>query len=153
MSRIKDAFDAVAEAIIAQKDYLSDIDAKAGDGDHGLNMARGFRAAKEALDDMEDTTQIGPVLKKIGKSPGHRRGGAASVTTVPIVASFCGVRKRPFPKCCRTGPCPGCWPLWRGVSFNAPLRAGGTICAIYKQNPRIPFKRNIRCIKLPPIDP
>ena len=40
MSRIKDAFDAVAAAIIAQKDYLSNIDAKAGDGDHGFNMAR-----------------------------------------------------------------------------------------------------------------
>ena len=51
MSRIKDAFDAVAAAIIAQKDYLSDIDAKAGDGDHGFNMARGFRAAQEKVDE------------------------------------------------------------------------------------------------------
>ena len=68
MSRIKDAFDAVAAAIIAQKDYLSDIDAKAGDGDHGFNMARGFRAAQEIVDEMEDTSQPGPVLKKIGKA-------------------------------------------------------------------------------------
>lgn len=77
MSRIKDAFDAVAEAIIAQKDYLSDIDAKAGDGDHGLNMARGFRAAKEVVDEMEDTSLPGPVLKKIGKALIQNVGGAA----------------------------------------------------------------------------
>jgi len=77
MSRIKDAFDAVAAAIIAQKDYLSDIDAKAGDGDHGLNMARGFRAARESIDEMDDTSQPGPVLKKIGKALIQNVGGAA----------------------------------------------------------------------------
>ncbi|MCR5758475.1 MAG: dihydroxyacetone kinase subunit L [Selenomonas sp.] len=77
MSRIKDAFDAVAVAIIAQKDYLSDIDAKAGDGDHGLNMARGFRAAQEIVDEMEDTSKPGPVLKKIGKALVQNVGGAA----------------------------------------------------------------------------
>ena len=44
MTRIKDALDAVAAAIIAQKDYLCNLDAKTGYGDHGLNMARGFTA-------------------------------------------------------------------------------------------------------------
>ncbi|MBR1696084.1 MAG: dihydroxyacetone kinase subunit L [Selenomonas sp.] len=77
MSRIKDAFDAVAAAIIAQKDYLSDIDAKAGDGDHGLNMARGFRAAQEKVDEMDDTSLPGPVLIKIGKALIQNVGGAA----------------------------------------------------------------------------
>ena len=77
MSRIKDAFDAVAKSIISQKDYLSGIDAKAGDGDHGFNMARGFRAAQDALEDMEDTTKPGPVLKAIGKALIQNVGGAA----------------------------------------------------------------------------
>ena len=77
MSRIKDAFDAVAAAIIAQKDYLSDIDAKAGDGDHGFNMARGFRAAQEKVDEMDDTSLPGPVLIKIGKALIQNVGGAA----------------------------------------------------------------------------
>ena len=49
MTRIKDALDAVAAAVIARKDYLTSLDAKTGDGDHGLNMARGFRAAQEAV--------------------------------------------------------------------------------------------------------
>lgn len=77
MTRIKDALDAVAAAIIAQKDYLTDLDAKAGDGDHGLNMARGFRAAVEAVDKMPDTTQPGPVLQTIGQALMRNVGGAA----------------------------------------------------------------------------
>lgn len=77
MTRIKDAVDAVAAAIIAQKDYLTDLDAKAGDGDHGLNMARGFRAAVEAVEDMDDTSRPGPVLQTIGKALLRNVGGAA----------------------------------------------------------------------------
>ncbi|MBP8598395.1 MAG: dihydroxyacetone kinase subunit L [Selenomonas sp.] len=77
MTRIKDALDAVAAAIIAQKEYLTNLDAKTGDGDHGLNMARGFRAAQEAVEDMEDTTRPGPVLQTIGKALIQNVGGAA----------------------------------------------------------------------------
>ena len=77
MTRIKDALDAVAAAVIAQKDYLTALDAKIGDGDHGLNMARGFRAALEAVDAMDDTSKPGPVLTKIGKALIQNVGGAA----------------------------------------------------------------------------
>ena len=77
MTRIKDALDAVAAAIIAQKDYLTDLDAKTGDGDHGLNMARGFRAAQEVVEEMDDTSKPGPVLQAIGKALIHNVGGAA----------------------------------------------------------------------------
>lgn len=77
MTRIKDAVDAVAAAVIAQKDYLTSLDAKIGDGDHGLNMARGFRAAQEAVEEMDDTTLPGPVLKTIGKALIQNVGGAA----------------------------------------------------------------------------
>ena len=66
MTRIKDALDAVAAAVIARKDYLTSLDAKTGDGDHGLNMARGFRAAQEAVEEMDDTSQPGPVLQAVG---------------------------------------------------------------------------------------
>ena len=77
MTRIKDALDAVAAAVIAQKEYLTNLDAKTGDGDHGLNMARGFRAAQEAVEDMDDTTKPGPVLQTIGKALIQNVGGAA----------------------------------------------------------------------------
>ncbi len=77
MTRIKDALDAVAAAIIAQKDYLTALDAEIGDGDHGINMARGFRAAVEAVDEMDDTSKPGPVLHAIGKALIQNVGGAA----------------------------------------------------------------------------
>ena len=77
MTRIKDALDAVAAAIIAQKDYLCSLDAKTGDGDHGLNMARGFSAVQDAVDEMADTTKPGPVLETIGQTLIENVGGAA----------------------------------------------------------------------------
>lgn len=77
MTRIKDALDAVSAAVIAQKDYLTSLDAKIGDGDHGLNMARGFHAALEAVDEMDDTTKPAPVLHAIGKALIQNVGGAA----------------------------------------------------------------------------
>ncbi len=77
MTRIKDAVDAVAAAIIAQKDYLTSLDAKIGDGDHGHNMARGFSAAQKAVEDMSDTSKPGPVLQAIGKALRDTVGGAA----------------------------------------------------------------------------
>ena len=77
MTRIKDALDAVAAAIIAQKDYLTDLDRQIADGDHGINMARGFQAAMDAVEEMNDTTKPGPVLETIGKAFIHNVGGAA----------------------------------------------------------------------------
>ncbi len=77
MTRIKDALDAVAAAVIAQKDYLCGLDAKTGDGDHGLNMARGFQAVCEEVDNMPDTTRPGPVLELIGRTLIANVGGAA----------------------------------------------------------------------------
>ena len=77
MTRIKDALDAVAAAIIAQKDYLTDLDRQIADGDHGINMARGFQAALDAVEEMDDTTKTRPVLYRIGKAVIRNGGGAA----------------------------------------------------------------------------
>ena len=77
MTRIKDALDAVAAAIISQKDYLTDLDRQIADGDHGINMARGFQAAMDAVEEMNDTTKPGPVLETVGKAFIHNVGGAA----------------------------------------------------------------------------
>lgn len=77
MTRIKDALDAVAAAIIAQKDYLTDLDRQIADGDHGINMTSGFQAAMDAVEEMDDTTKPGPVLETIGRAFIHNVGGAA----------------------------------------------------------------------------
>lgn len=39
----------IAEAVIENKAYLSEIDGKIGDGDHGVNMAKGFGIAADRL--------------------------------------------------------------------------------------------------------
>ncbi|MCW2309007.1 dihydroxyacetone kinase subunit DhaL [Rhodobium gokarnense] len=39
----------MADEIIKNRGYLSDIDGKIGDGDHGVNMAKGFTMAAERI--------------------------------------------------------------------------------------------------------
>lgn len=39
----------VIDAIVANRDHLSEIDGKIGDGDHGINMAKGFSMCRQAL--------------------------------------------------------------------------------------------------------
>lgn len=40
----------IAAVIVDNKAYLSEIDGRIGDGDHGINMAKGFGRAAERLD-------------------------------------------------------------------------------------------------------
>lgn len=77
MTRIQDTVEAVAAAIIEQKDYLTALDAEIGDGDHGLNMARGFEAVREAMDELGDESRPGPVFEAIGNALLETVGGAA----------------------------------------------------------------------------
>lgn len=46
--RVVAMVDALAEVVIANVDELGRIDAVAGDGDHGMGMERGVRAARES---------------------------------------------------------------------------------------------------------
>ncbi|MGZ7442094.1 dihydroxyacetone kinase subunit DhaL [Paenibacillus sp. TH7-28] len=73
---------AVIEAVCANRDYLSRVDAAVGDGDHGINMSKGFSIAGEELSKQPDTDMstgfltISTVLVgKIGGSMGPLYGG------------------------------------------------------------------------------
>ena len=77
MANVRDAVDAVITAIRAQKDYLTAVDAKTGDGDHGLNMARGFSAAEERLAELPADAPIKDVLYHVGRAFIENVGGAA----------------------------------------------------------------------------
>lgn len=48
-SQAGDVILTVAERIVENRSYLSEIDGKIGDGDHGVNMAKGFGMAAERL--------------------------------------------------------------------------------------------------------
>ena len=74
---VKDATSAVIRAILADKDYLSQLDAKIGDGDHGLNMARGAMAAEEALEELDDFPNVKEVLQVVGDAFVMNVGGTA----------------------------------------------------------------------------
>ena len=42
-----------AEAVRQERDYLTQLDAAIGDGDHGTNMDRGFTAVGKALEKLQ----------------------------------------------------------------------------------------------------
>jgi len=67
-----------AEAqISAQSDYLTQLDAAIGDGDHGTNMRRGFDAVGKALAGQGDGTPPGQLLIVAGKTLVATVGGAS----------------------------------------------------------------------------
>ena len=65
-----------AADIAEQRDYLVDLDRAIGDGDHGENMDRGFRAAVEALSEAQPGS-VAEVLKTVAKTLMSTVGGAA----------------------------------------------------------------------------
>ncbi len=66
---------AVADRMEAEKSHLTDLDSAIGDADHGSNLARGFRAAADAVEDDESTPE--ELVKKIGVTLISKVGGAA----------------------------------------------------------------------------
>ena len=61
-------------AIQQNKQYLSDIDGAIGDGDHGINMNKGFTLCREALDKQPGDFTYG--LKTLGKILMMKIGGS-----------------------------------------------------------------------------
>ena len=57
--------DRLIVAIQENKQYLSDIDGAIGDGDHGINMNKGFTLCREALDKQSGNASYG--FKTLGK--------------------------------------------------------------------------------------
>ena len=54
--QVKELLINVAELYIEKEDELSKLDAVIGDGDHGITMARGAKAAKAKILELEDGT-------------------------------------------------------------------------------------------------
>ena len=59
-----------------QKLYLTELDNVIGDGDHGINLARGFDAVADVMDTFEGQ-DIGAILKAIGMKLISTVGGAS----------------------------------------------------------------------------
>jgi dihydroxyacetone kinase-like protein len=65
------------EQIKAQSDYLTQLDAAIGDGDHGINMRRGFDAVGKALAGQGNGVPPGRLLIVAGKTLVSTVGGAS----------------------------------------------------------------------------
>jgi phosphoenolpyruvate---glycerone phosphotransferase subunit DhaL len=74
---------ALAEAMIEHADELTSLDQAIGDGDHGLNMKRGFEAVLATLPGLADKA-LPEMLKAIGMTLVMKVGGASG----PLVGTF-----------------------------------------------------------------
>src|SRR5216117_1841947 len=66
-----------AAVVAEQRDYLTQLDADIGDGDHGTNMNRGFEAVEKALAGQNGDVPPGRLLVLAGKTLVSTVGGAS----------------------------------------------------------------------------
>ena len=74
---------ALASSMIGHADELTSLDQAIGDGDHGLNMKRGFEAVLATLPGLADKP-LPEMLKAIGMTLVMKVGGASG----PLVGTF-----------------------------------------------------------------
>lgn len=66
----------IADVIEDNKLYLTELDAAIGDGDHGLNLSKGFNAVKDKLTTV-NTDNISEILRIVGMALVSSVGGAS----------------------------------------------------------------------------
>ena len=71
------AVDALYATVEENKEYLGRIDAIAGDGDHGIGMSRGSKAAAEAANETQGGVET--VLSAAGHAFGDKAGGTSGI--------------------------------------------------------------------------
>jgi len=74
---VRDVVAAISSTVEQHKDLLGEIDAVAGDGDHGIGMSRGAKAATEAAAGTEGGAQS--VLSAAGAAFGDKAGGTSGI--------------------------------------------------------------------------
>lgn len=82
----REALRAMRDAMVANEQWLGDLDAVAGDGDHGLGMSRGSRAACAAADGARGG--VGTVLLAAGDAFGDRAGGTSGILWGILLATI-----------------------------------------------------------------
>lgn len=76
LSEILKVFENMEAEIYANKQFLTDIDAAIGDGDHGINLCKGFKAVGEKLY-KASCKDWGDMFKSAGMSIVSNVGGAS----------------------------------------------------------------------------
>src|SRR5690554_1394301 len=73
----------MAATVAQNKVFLTELDSAIGDGDHGINMDRGFRKVLEKLPTVAEK-DIGTIFKNVGMGLISAVGGAAG----PLYGTF-----------------------------------------------------------------
>ena len=73
---IKGILKKISIIIEVNKLHLSELDAVIGDGDHGLNMSKGFKAVVQKIEDLPDD-DLGNILRSSGMALVSNVGGAS----------------------------------------------------------------------------
>lgn len=81
---VRDWLDRFGEVIRDQRAHLTELDSAIGDGDHGVNMARGMTAVGEALNGLDDDATLAELSKKVGMALVSKVGGASG----PLYGTF-----------------------------------------------------------------
>ncbi len=84
MNKYKQFAQTLDEVFKEQSLYLCDLDAKAGDGDHGITISRGFQNANEKMKLQDDSISPSDSFKTIGYAMLESMGGASG----PIFSTF-----------------------------------------------------------------
>lgn len=74
-TKIYQCVEKIGNEIIANKEFLTDLDREIGDADHGVNMARGYTEVIAKLP--QDEEDMGKALKKVGMTLLSTVGGAS----------------------------------------------------------------------------
>lgn len=88
-AKLLEVLNRIIADVAEQKDYLTQLDNVIGDGDHGINLDRGFKAVQEAVPSYADM-EVDEILKDVGKKLMKVVGGSSG----PLYGSAykkCGV--------------------------------------------------------------
>ncbi len=94
--QVKQLFLCVAGRIVINEPYLTEIDMKIGDGDHGTGMELGFKAVLEQLPSLE-AESVESVFQELGRILLDTMGGASGVLFGTMFIS--GVIRRKPSRC------------------------------------------------------
>lgn len=83
LTALVDGLHRFRDAVVAQRDWLTELDSAIGDADHGANMARGMTAAVEKVDQTSPAT-ADELFKTVGMTLVSTVGGASG----PLYGTF-----------------------------------------------------------------
>jgi len=78
INEVKAMFLFLAQEIIDSKPYLTEVDLKIGDGDHGIGMETGFLNVKKTIEH-KDYIKVNDLFRDVGMAMLNSMGGASGV--------------------------------------------------------------------------